>query len=289
MINITLVNILMVLSILPLAEQQGEIDAKAASAMRLASLVEFAPSTSRCDPAIVDRTSMITAALDLDDIKILLDSPDAHARGVAIFVASDRQYFDLLLQHPQLADDRRPSIPNLICTPHRELPPAQVPKTVQARYLDSIQFWFGTSGSTSERQSALFPPDVPASRYAHPWTRRIELAVRADGKTKVALRNEVRSLPSDLRWVVLSTSLPVEGVRELFTEAEIREEMKRLDNETARAILSGTAKLPPDPQYQKPNAGEGLMRVAEALINDKPVPDPYDSLPEHIKKMIVDR
>ncbi len=262
-------------------------DSPANDAIARAAEIEFIPDSLPCAPELFGPVQARLDAFTRDEVVAMLASDDPHAIGVSIHLASSRHYLELILANPQCTDDRRPSIPNLICTPHAELPPAEIPRTVRERYQESVKFWFGTCGSTTEKQAALFPPESDAFAYAHPWRMRIDLSLNATQEDKAALKAEILALAPGLRWVVLANELPPPpGEQGLFTEAEIRAELKRLSPGLKQAIQYKTAPLPPDPIFKD---GVGPYTAAEALINDKPLPDPYDSLPEHIKKMIVDR
>lgn len=248
--------------------------------------VEFLPDSFHCNPELLDPVRVKLDTFTREDVVTLLASDDPHALGVGIHLASRQRHLDLLVNNPQLADDARASLPFAMCAANSmRTPPSMKPTTVRGLYTTRIQFWFGRTGSTAEKQAALFPPGTDPWSYVRPWEQLVGISQSADQQTKNDLKNRIRSLDERTRWVVLTMCLPGPGKRNVFTEAEIRAEFNRLSPEMRQAILDKTAPLPPDNTYKHEGMRAHTYRIAEILLTDKPLPDPLENIPEPFREM----
>lgn len=174
--------------------------------------------------------------------------------GVGIHLADVRLRPDILLKHPALLDDRRPTVPDGTCpggwqndgvrsgkfSPHR--------MSLHRRSSEAIQTWFRMLPNTTADFHAFFPENADAWSYLEPWQVLLSRSRQsADPQRLADAKRRVLDAPPALRWAILAreAAFPPDD-NPVFTPGELRDAMRALDERTREAILRRDAPLPDD-------------------------------------------
>ncbi|MBX3352068.1 MAG: hypothetical protein KF684_03985 [Phycisphaeraceae bacterium] len=210
-------------------------------------------------------------AIPDEQIETLLASDDPWVVGVGIYLADVRLRPDILLKHPALLDDRRPTVPDGTCpggwqndgvgsgkfSAHR--------MSLHRRSSEAIHTWFRMLPNTTADFHAFFPENADAWTYLEPWQALLSRARQsADPQRLADAKRRVLDAPPALRWAILAreAAFPPDE-NPVFTPDDLRDAMRALDNTTKDAILRGEAPLPDDIRWQRET--DEISRFSRAM------------------------
>jgi len=227
-------------------------------------------------------------ALTTDDIRGLLASDDPHARGVGLYLADRRCLPELLGEHPHFYDDDRATVPTAFPDSFGRVQLRET--TVAEQFRDAWRVWFVAKVKSSDeiRQLQADGELDPWKGY-RAWNVIIRRSQGLSPERVARIRQDIATLPDDLRWVVACAALGSEQGRTIFSEVEVRSLVLSIDASTKDAILADRAPLPKDLVAEFGNSADTLLHeCAKAILRGEALPDPgarAAELRERIKAM----